>query len=76
MGQLDGRVAVVTGAGRHLGRAYALGLAAQGAAVVAADIIDAAPVAAEITEAGGCGRVDLPGCHRRELHPSHGSLRS
>jgi NAD(P)-dependent dehydrogenase (short-subunit alcohol dehydrogenase family) len=53
MGQLNGRVAVVTGAGRHLGRAYALGLAAQGAAVVAADIIDAAPVAAEIAEAGG-----------------------
>ena len=53
MGQLDGRVAVVTGAGRHLGRAYALGLAAEGATVVAADIIDAAPVAAEITKAGG-----------------------
>ncbi len=53
MGQLDGRVAVVTGAGRHLGRAYALGLAAEGATVVAADIIDAAPVAAEIAAAGG-----------------------
>jgi NAD(P)-dependent dehydrogenase (short-subunit alcohol dehydrogenase family) len=53
MGLLDGRVAVVTGAGRHLGRAYALGLAAEGATVVAADIADAAPVAAEITEAGG-----------------------
>jgi NAD(P)-dependent dehydrogenase (short-subunit alcohol dehydrogenase family) len=53
MGQLDGRVAVVTGAGRHLGRAYALGLAAEGATVVAADITGAAPVAAEIAAAGG-----------------------
>jgi NAD(P)-dependent dehydrogenase (short-subunit alcohol dehydrogenase family) len=53
VGQLDGRVAVVTGAGRHLGRAYALGLAAEGAAVVAADITGAGPVAAEIAATGG-----------------------
>jgi len=59
MGQLDGRVAIVTGAGRHLGRAYALGLAAEGATVVAADIIDAAPVAAEIAEAGGSAAATL-----------------
>jgi NAD(P)-dependent dehydrogenase (short-subunit alcohol dehydrogenase family) len=59
MGQLDGRVAIVTGAGRHLGRAYALGLAAEGATVVAADIIDAAPVAAEIAEAGGTAAATL-----------------
>ncbi|WP_033292673.1 SDR family NAD(P)-dependent oxidoreductase [Amycolatopsis jejuensis] len=50
---LDGRVSIVTGAGRHLGRAYALGLAAAGSAVVVADLADAEPVAAEIRDRGG-----------------------
>lgn len=53
--KLDGQVVVVTGAGRGLGRAYALALAAEGASVVANDR-DAEPVealAAEITSSGG-----------------------
>ncbi|MEO5651416.1 MAG: SDR family oxidoreductase [Marmoricola sp.] len=61
---LDGRVAIVTGAGRGIGRAHALELAAQGAAVVVNDFgvslagegsgeTPADAVVAEIEAAGG-----------------------
>ncbi len=55
MNRLDGKHAVVTGAGSGIGRAIALGLAAEGAAVLAADIDPetAARTAEEIAEAGG-----------------------
>ena len=52
---LEGRVAIVTGAGSGLGRAHALYLASRGARVVVNDLTqDAAdPVAGEIAAAGG-----------------------
>jgi NAD(P)-dependent dehydrogenase (short-subunit alcohol dehydrogenase family) len=52
-GRLTGRVAVVTGGARGIGRAYATRLAAEGASVAVLDIADASDVVAEI-EAAGC----------------------
>ncbi|MFG2524952.1 SDR family NAD(P)-dependent oxidoreductase [Streptomyces sp. NPDC048527] len=53
MGKLDGRVAVVTGAGGGLGREEALLLAAEGAQVVVNDIKGAQNTVDDITAAGG-----------------------
>lgn len=53
MGRLDGRVAIVTGAGRGIGVAYAKALAQEGAKVVVSDIIDTAETVAAIKAAGG-----------------------
>ena len=52
-GALDGKVVIVTGGARGLGREYALGVADSGGSVVIADLLDGGPVAGEIEEASG-----------------------
>ena len=54
-GRLTGRVAVVTGGARGIGRAYATRLAAEGASVAVLDIADASDVVADIEAAGAKG---------------------
>ena len=50
-------VAIVTGAAKGLGRSYALALAADGWSIVAADVLDLDPLAAEIEAAAGACHV-------------------
>jgi 3-oxoacyl-[acyl-carrier protein] reductase len=62
MTELQGRVAIVTGAGRNIGRAIALQLASGGAAVlvnVRSNQTEADAVAGEITAAGGRAAVHI-----------------
>jgi NAD(P)-dependent dehydrogenase (short-subunit alcohol dehydrogenase family) len=68
MQQLPGKVAIVTGAARGLGRAYAEAMAREGAAVLACDLNPCDDTVAAITGAGGraeAGTVDIasmPSC--------------
>ena len=54
-GRLAGRVAVITGAGNGIGRASALRLAADGAKIVVADVLEgpASETVALVNAAGG-----------------------
>lgn len=57
--QLEGKVAIVTGAARGLGRAYAEALAQEGASVVACDINDCGATVDAITAGGGRAEVAI-----------------
>lgn len=59
---MTSRVAIVTGAARGIGRAYASGLAREGFDVVLADVADVSDVAADVAKLGGTAlelRVDV-----------------
>jgi len=51
--KLKGKVAIITGGARGLGKAYALRLAEEGAQIVISDILDAIKVKQDIEERGG-----------------------
>ncbi|MDE0321576.1 MAG: SDR family oxidoreductase [Acidimicrobiaceae bacterium] len=53
MGMLDGRVVIVTGGAKGIGRAYCRALAEHGATVVVADMSDAAETVDEVVLLGG-----------------------
>ena len=53
MGRLDGRVAIVTGGAKGIGRHYSQALAAEGARLMIADIADGSEVAEGIARAHG-----------------------
>src|ERR1041384_8034449 len=62
MARLSGRVAIVTGGAKGIGRHYSQALAAEGARVMIADIVDGAAVAAEIAAKHGANSVAAEIC--------------
>ncbi len=72
MGALDGRIAIITGAGRGIGREHALLFAAEGAKLVVNDLggavdgsgDDRSPAQQVVDEISGCRRRGR-GQHRR-----------
>ncbi len=57
MGRLDGRVAILTGGAKGIGRHYAGALAAEGARLMIADIADGTELAATLARAHGANSV-------------------
>jgi NAD(P)-dependent dehydrogenase (short-subunit alcohol dehydrogenase family) len=51
--RLEGKVAIITGSARGMGRVFALRFAKEGAKLTVCDILDCKPVAEEIKAAGG-----------------------
>ena len=58
MGRLDGRVAIVTGGAKGIGRHYSRALAVEGARLMIADVVDGKEVADEIAREYGANSVE------------------
>lgn len=67
-GQLKDKVAIITGAGRGLGAAYAMAFVNEGAKVCVSDVLDTADTVKAINDAGGeaiglaCDVTDMAAC--------------
>ena len=58
MARLDGRVAILTGGAKGIGRHYARALAAEGARLMIADIADGSELAATLAREHGANSVE------------------
>ena len=68
MGRLDGKVAIITGSGRGLGRGFALNMSKEGASVVVNDVDDSAnQVVTEIESSGGKAAALMGGVGTKEV---------
>jgi NAD(P)-dependent dehydrogenase (short-subunit alcohol dehydrogenase family) len=68
MGKLDGKVAIITGSGRGLGRGFALAMAKEGASIVVNDVDDSAnQVVKEITSNDGKATAVIGGVGAKEV---------
>ena len=56
MGRLDGKTAVITGAGRGIGAVMAKRMAVEGANVMVTDVLDTSGTVKSITDAGGSAK--------------------
>ena len=76
LGELSGKVALVTGAASGIGAATALALAARGAHVVCADIQSAAATLSQLRDGGGVGYEDWDRVINTNLTGTFATLRA